>query len=111
MREARDGWIFSWVFLFESAGFGVVVAGQLDQALFGVLSHGLVGLDALDSGQANALNKSFSVLKNRASKVLVAMLALAVTIFFNKPHVGRTANAAIVPGICAVRLGAGRFPA
>jgi hypothetical protein len=29
MREARDGWIFSWVFLFEFSGFGVVVAGQL----------------------------------------------------------------------------------
>jgi hypothetical protein len=49
------------VFLFEFSGFGVVVAGQLDQALFGVLSHGLVGLDALDSGQANALNQAFAV--------------------------------------------------
>jgi hypothetical protein len=62
MREARDDWIFSWVFLFEFSGFGVVVAGQLDQALFGVLAHSLVGLNALDSGQANALNKSFSIL-------------------------------------------------
>ena len=44
-------------------------------------------------------------------QVLVAVLALAVAVFFQKPHVGCAAYAAKVPGICAVGLGAGRFPA
>ena len=49
---------------FKPSCFCVVVPGYLLQAFFGVLSHGLIGFDLLNSCQSYPFNQSFSVSKD-----------------------------------------------
>lgn len=50
--------IFSF---FDLSGLGAVVPGQLNQTLFCVLAERVIGLNALDCRQSNALNQPLSV--------------------------------------------------
>jgi hypothetical protein len=72
------------------------VPGDFLQAFLGVLSHGLICFYLLYSLQTNALNQSFSVLDNVASKELITMFTTFLAVVLYESKVWRTSNTPIM---------------